>query len=78
MTDIQQRWLTFKQAAHYCGYHSVNHFRSIVKDYNIPRHGPRHNRFDRFELDEWMKNPDIFLSYNHLIKRKRAFTPVKV
>jgi hypothetical protein len=75
--SVLQRWLTSSQAARYCGYKSVKHFLKIAREYNIPRYGPRNNRFDRFDLDEWMKNPHIFL--NTLTKPARhTFRKVEV
>jgi len=47
------------QAANYCGY-SADHFRKLIKKYNIKRHGPNRTRFARSELDAWMLNPESF------------------
>lgn len=74
----EQRWLTAKQAAHYCGYSSVSYFLKLVRKYNIPKYGPKKNRFDKFDLDEWMRNPDIFISPSGRQRIRRTFKPVKV
>lgn len=74
------RWLNTRQAAEYCGY-NVSHFRRLVREYNVRRYGPGKNRFDRLELDEWMRDPEYFLpSKLHLPNRRRfgKFTPVKI
>ena len=49
------------QAANYCGY-SADHFRKLIKKYNLRRHGPNKTRFAQSELDAWMMNPEAFNS----------------
>ena len=56
----ERRWLTLREAAKHCGY-SPKTFRKHVKEYEIPRHGPEGKRFDIYELDEWMRNPYVFI-----------------
>ena len=48
-----------KEAAAYCGY-SHDHFRHMATQYNIPRCGPRRNRYAQVDLDTWMRNPNSF------------------
>jgi predicted DNA-binding transcriptional regulator AlpA len=81
MERIERRWLNVKQAAEYCGYDSPNHFRKLAQDYDVPRHGPHGNRYDKYELDEWMVNPRSFADRNSAIigSRKLArFTPIRL
>ena len=54
-----KRWLTARQAAEYCGY-SVKTFKKYVREYNIPRYGPKKNRYCTDDLDQFMKNPHAF------------------
>ncbi len=78
--NMISRWLTARQAAEYCGY-NVAHFRRLAKEYKIPRYGPGKNRYDRLELDEWMRNPEYFLPTRVPTVRRRhpgQFTPVKI
>ncbi len=74
------RWLKMHEAAEYCGY-ARNTFFKIVRDYKIPRFGPKNNRFDRWLLDEWMRDPHCFLRKDEVIRARRcrkpgSFTPV--
>lgn len=48
-----------KESAAYCGY-SYDHFRHLISQYNIPRCGPRRNRYSQADLDTWMANPNSF------------------
>lgn len=75
------RWMTSKQAATYTGYRSSSAFRRIAAKHQVPRHGPKRNRYDRLELDQWMRDPAIFidggLEANHSgRKAAAAFTPI--
>jgi predicted DNA-binding transcriptional regulator AlpA len=76
--NIEQRWLNLRQATHYCGYTSEKYFAQLAREYTIPKHGPRFNRFDRFELDEWMTNRDAFRAEERVRRPRRrgSFTPV--
>jgi hypothetical protein len=82
-TTPEQRWLNLRQAAEYCGCSKPDYFRELVREYMIPRHGPKRNRYDRYELDEWMRNPQYFVvaaKMNHPIIRRitGGFTPVTI
>lgn len=48
-----------KEAARYVGY-SYDHFRHLASEYQIPRCGPRFNRYAQSTLDTWMSNPSCF------------------
>ncbi len=51
--------MTTQAAAEYADY-SYDHFRGLVKKYQIPRRGPNNNRFAVSDLDRWMSNPNSF------------------
>ena len=76
---METRWLTSSQAAEYCGY-SVKSFRKMVKKYQVPRYGPKRNRYDRWDLDTWMQDPNVFLRKSYVSPWRRRvpgeFTPV--
>lgn len=69
------RWLNARQAAEYCGYSSPDHFRRLAIEHEIPRYGPGGNRYDRLELDEWMRSPRVFMA-QQAPRRRVSFTPV--
>ncbi|MDR2488462.1 MAG: DNA-binding protein [Desulfovibrio sp.] len=48
------------EAARYCGYRSGRAFLAVLRGYDVPRLGPKKNRFSRVTLDEFMSNPDAF------------------
>jgi hypothetical protein len=78
--SFDQRWMNNKQAAKYCGYESAEHFRHVVREHRVPRHGPANNRYDRFELDEWMMNSRYFMIDQRAAVargRNRAFVPIR-
>jgi len=53
-----RRWLTYPDAAEYCGW-SVTHLRNLVSAGQIPVYGrPRMRRFRRDMLDMFLTNPD--------------------
>lgn len=57
---IQGPHFNLAGAAEYCGYRSAKHFGDLLKDYDLPRTGPKQNRFARSVLDAWMANPNAF------------------
>ncbi|MCL5406280.1 MAG: hypothetical protein M1398_06120, partial [Deltaproteobacteria bacterium] len=59
IADIDSPWLSAVSAAKYLDY-SPRQFRDVAKRYEIPRHGPSGNRYDRAELDEFMRDPTCF------------------
>lgn len=75
-SNIQPAYLNLKQAAAYLGY-AVSTFRAYASSWNIPRMGPRRNRFRKEDLDAWMQNPAVFRRQR--LPRKRAgFKPVEL
>jgi len=60
--NFDARWLNVNAAAMYCGDYSPDRFRKIAKEFEIPRHGPHRNLYDRLELDEWINNPNCYRS----------------
>jgi len=57
--EITGPYFNGKEAAKYCGY-SYDHFRHLASEYQIPRCGPRMNRYAQSILDTWMANPNCF------------------
>ncbi|MEN6488749.1 MAG: hypothetical protein ABFD66_07695 [Smithella sp.] len=53
------RWLNSRSAAAYCDY-SLDQFRELAREYQIPKHGPNLSRYDREELDQWIRDPFYF------------------
>ncbi len=72
------KYLNTKQAAAYCGYSHI-YFARIMEDYQIPRYGPKRNRFKVSDLDDWMSKAENFVkepleeNENH---EKRVFRKV--
>jgi len=60
--NLDARWLNVNAAAMYCGDYSPDRFRKVAKEFEIPRHGPHRNLYDRLELDEWITNPNCYRS----------------
>ena len=76
--DLALRWLSTPRAAEYCGY-SLDMFREYAKDYRIPKHGPKLNRYDVQELDEWMREPSCFLNIgNEKLVRPGGTDPISL
>ena len=73
--EIRGPFFNLKDAAQYCGY-SASAFTGKLKDYNLPRVGPNHNRFARSVLDLFMADPDQFKP--HTLKRSRKPMRVQV
>jgi hypothetical protein len=67
---MDQRWLSVKEAAKYCGYKSADYFRKVAQEFRIPRYGPNGNRYDRADLDEWMIAPWCFMVQDNKSRRK--------
>lgn len=77
VTSIAPQYLNGKQAAIYTGY-SESTFREIAKEFEIPRCGPRNNRYSKTTLDDFMSDPLAFKKQK-LPRRRRpedGFTPV--
>jgi hypothetical protein len=72
ISDIDSPWLNSDEAAKYTGY-SVESFRDLVKEYQIPRYGPARRQYCKDDLDEFMREPDCFKSTSeHRAKRCRT------
>lgn len=56
---IQGPFYNLKEAALYCGYKPVT-FARLIREYALPKSGPRKNRFAASVLDAWMASPDTF------------------
>jgi hypothetical protein len=48
-----------RQAAEYCGY-GYETFRKMMRSYQLPKYGPKRNRFSVVDLDAFMANPEEF------------------
>ena len=57
--EVEGPFYNAKQAAEFVGY-GYDHFRHLVSEYDIPRHGPRNNRYAQSVLNTWMKDPNCF------------------
>lgn len=66
-----------QKAAEYCGY-APGTFERIVREYDIPKYGPRKNRFAKSVLDAWMRSPETFKKNCSLKPRRRTPQLVKV
>ena len=63
------------EAAAYCGYESPDAFRRVVRELGVelPRCGPKGNRYAKSVLDEFMNSPSSFL-----VCRNRLVQSVKL
>ena len=57
---IQGPFFKTAQAAEYCGYALTTWENEVKPLYDIPRHGPKQNRYARSVLDLFMAAPDAF------------------
>ena len=57
---IEGPFFTTEKAAEYCGYRKST-FRDLLKDYELPKFGPRKTKFARTVLDAFMATPEVFL-----------------
>jgi hypothetical protein len=72
---VERQFFSQKEAAEYCGY-SVVKFRQFAKDYDIPRCGPKRDRYRKEDLDDFMTDPASF--HNPVRSRRPGFVPVEV
>ena len=56
---VQGPFYAIKDAAKYCGY-KPRTFAAMIREYNMPKHGPRKNRLAKSILDAWMVAPESF------------------
>lgn len=74
----QAGYLNAKQAAAYVGY-GVSAFRKHAREAQLPRRGPKKNRYSKADLDAFMADPRVFRSPAKIAARPReGFTPVSV
>ena len=57
--QVKGPFYTKKEAARYCGY-APDTFAKIIREYDLPRYGPKRNRFAQSILDLFMEEPDMF------------------
>jgi len=69
-----QMYYGTRKAADYCGY-SYETFRKIIREYQLPKYGPRRNRFSVHDLDEFMVEPEQFtVQSNRKAGRRKPIT----
>lgn len=74
MLSVQGPFMPLADAAEYCGY-AVGTFERILREYDVPRHGPKKNRLAKSTLDAWMASPETFKRASPTRRRKpRAVT----
>ena len=66
-----------QKAAEYCGY-APGTFERILREYDIPKFGPRKNRFAKSVLDAWMGAPEAFQKNTSPKPRRHTPKPVTV
>ncbi len=77
MSGIAQGYFTISGAAAYCAY-GDSAFREYAKKFNLPRCGPKNNRYSKDTLDAFMANPHAFLKQKPAPRPRQGFTPVAV
>ncbi|WP_027369183.1 helix-turn-helix domain-containing protein [Desulfocurvibacter africanus] len=76
MREVEPGYFNFKQAAAYVGFGKTA-FRDYVLKGQIPKYGPKLNRFRKADLDAFMEDPNIFRSPTRIVTPYReGFTPV--
>lgn len=75
--EFGPRWMKQKEAARYCGY-SVSQFKKLASQYQLPKHGPSHNHYDRLELDRWMRDSVCFIEEEFPSEKRYTGTYSKV
>lgn len=56
---VEGPFFNLAAAAEYCDY-APGTFERVVREFKIPRHGPKRNRYAKSILDLWMAHPDLF------------------
>lgn len=75
---ISGPFFTFREAAEYCGYHPDTLARILREErIELPRVGPRQNRYAKSVLDAFMASPSTFKAAPPAPRRRHA-TPVTV
>ncbi len=58
----EQGYLSLKCAAYYCDY-KPRYFGRLIREYQIPRYGPKRNKFSKADLDTFMQNPSAYVAH---------------
>lgn len=70
-------FFTFREAAKYCGYHPDTLARILREDgLELPRSGPRKNRYAKSVLDAFMESPEVFKVLAHPRPRRNRVCAV--
>ncbi len=77
MSDTPQGYFNISEAAAYCAYGDST-FREYAKKFNLPRCGPKNNRYSKETLDAFMANPHAFLRQKPPPRPRQGFVPVTV
>ena len=56
---MDDKYLNTKKAAEFCGFSHI-YFARLIELYQVPRYGPKRNRFKVSDLEEWMMRPEVF------------------
>jgi len=75
--EVKGPFFNSNQAAEYCGYASGT-FERFMREFALPKFGPKKNRFAASILDAWMQTPDTFKKSLSLPPRRRTPKAVKV
>jgi len=70
------KYLNTKKAAEFCGFSHI-YFARLIEQYQVPRYGPKRNRFKVSDLEEWMMRPEVFKVTEHKNKETRSFRKVR-
>lgn len=71
-----QQFYRLDQAAEFCGY-APDTFRDVLREYAIPRFGPKRTKFHEPVLVDFMLNPDKYSRTRAKMKRKEKLKPMK-
>jgi len=72
---IRPEFLNLKNAAAYCGY-GARHFARVTDGYQLPKYGPKLNRYKISDLEDFMASPSDFAVRAE--RRRTGFIPVEV
>ncbi|WP_031479995.1 MerR family transcriptional regulator [Maridesulfovibrio frigidus] len=73
------KFIPTAKAAEYISY-SRRQLLRYVEEFSIPTYGPRKNRFNKDDLDQFMANPLFFKQEKKQFsaRKKRGFTPISI
>lgn len=77
MKSERQEYLTLAEAAQYTGY-SPDTLGQYFREGEVPRYGPKRNKFRKVDIDAYMENPQIFRSAQRVNRPKQGFIPVVI